>query len=177
MTYVKTILQVSFRCFTRPLFLRRKLIVKPRQQKLFCWTGKSHSPVPSSSKTVLRRETSRLSRDGSAALFYSCGVQTFILQVRGHAAVCAVESLVVEVHDSASAGEEPAPRMLEGEDCTPSYFFCAWVFVPFAPWLGFIGKRSVRSRLRCLFCFSANNFSLKNMALPLCSLPGTKLNG
>lgn len=101
-------------------------------------------------KTVLCRETSR---DSSAALSYSCEVQTFILQMHGCASVRAVESVMVEVHGSTSAGEEPVPCMLEGEDCIPLYFFCAWGFVPFAPWLGFIGRRSVRSRLRCLFCF------------------------
>lgn len=155
-TYLKTILQVSFRYFTRLLFWEENWLWNLGSSNCFTELAKAILQRPALVKTVLCRETSRLSRESSAALSCSSEVQTFILQMHGRASVCAMESLVVEVHGSTSAGEEPAPRMLEGEDCTPSYFFCALVFVPFAPLLDFLGKRSVRSRLCCLVCFSAN---------------------
>lgn len=87
-------------------------------------------------------------------LFPICEVQTCIRQMHGQAPLCAVESLVVEVPGGTSGGaEQPLASWREKialHGISSALEFLS-VLLP-----GFIGEKSRRSRLRCLFCFSAN---------------------
>lgn len=153
MTYLKTILQVSSRCFTRPLFWEENWLWNLGSRHCFAELAKTVVQYPAFVKPSFL---------GKPLDYLGTAVQLFPIVANYRPLYCRCMAVHLFVLWRAwwwrytVAGKEPAPRMPEGEDCTPSYFFCAWVFVPFAPWLGFIGKRSVRSRLCCLFCFSAN---------------------